>query len=72
MDSMNPETSGETVAATPTYGAPPLQSMIGEIQDRVGTLNLHVKDVIKQRPATCLLAAAGLGFLIARLARRRS
>jgi len=45
---------------------------IEELKDRIVSLNQRAKGFIKEHPAACLLGALGLGYLVARLARRRS
>jgi hypothetical protein len=45
---------------------------IEELKQRMETLNHQVQGFIKEHPAACLMAALGLGYLFARMARRRS
>jgi hypothetical protein len=45
---------------------------IDEARRRLRTLNSQATQVIKDHPTACLLGALGLGYLIARLARRES
>ena len=45
---------------------------IEELKQRIVSLNDRVKGFIKAHPATCLMGALGLGYLFARIARRRS
>ena len=49
-----------------------LRPRIEELKERIGSLNDRVKGFIKEHPAACLMGALGLGYLIARIARRRS
>jgi hypothetical protein len=45
---------------------------IQELKERLEALNHRVQGFIKEHPAACLMGALGLGYLFARLARRRS
>ena len=45
---------------------------IEELKERIVSLNDRVKGFIKDHPAACLMGALGLGYLFARIARRRS
>jgi hypothetical protein len=45
---------------------------IEELKERIGSLNDRVKGFIKEHPTACLMGALGLGYLFARIARRRS
>jgi hypothetical protein len=49
-----------------------LRSRIEELKERIASLNDQAKGFIKQHPAACLMGALGLGYLFARIARRRS
>jgi hypothetical protein len=49
-----------------------LRPRIEELKERMETLNDQVKGFIKAHPAACLMGALGLGYLFARIARRRS
>jgi hypothetical protein len=49
-----------------------LRPRIEELKQRMETLNHRVQDFIKEHPAACLMGALGLGYLFARMARRRS
>lgn len=49
-----------------------LRPRIEELKERIESLNGRVKGFIKEHPAACLLGALGLGYLFARIARRRS
>jgi len=49
-----------------------LRPRIEELKERIGSLNGQVKGFIKEHPAACLMGALGLGYLFARIARRRS
>jgi len=43
-----------------------------ELKERLASLNDRTKGFIKEHPAACLVGALGLGYLFARIARRRS
>jgi hypothetical protein len=43
-----------------------------ELKERLEALNDRVQGFIKEHPAACLMGALGLGYLFARIARRRS
>jgi hypothetical protein len=45
---------------------------IEEAKRRLHSLNSQATQLIKDHPAACLLGALGVGYLIARLARRES
>ena len=45
---------------------------IEELKERLDLLNERVKNFIKERPAACLAGAMALGYVVARIARRRS
>jgi hypothetical protein len=49
-----------------------LGSRIEELRERIVSLNDRAKGFIKEHPAACLMGALGLGYLVARIARRRS
>jgi hypothetical protein len=49
-----------------------LRPRIEELKERIVSLNDRAKGYIRQHPAACLGAALGLGYLVARIARRRS
>jgi hypothetical protein len=49
-----------------------LRPRIEELKARIDVLNNRAAGFIKEHPAACLLGALGLGYLIARIARRRS
>ena len=49
-----------------------LRPRIEELKERLESLNDRVKGFIKEHPAACLMGALGLGYLFARIARRRS
>lgn len=54
-----------------TDGEPALQARIEELRDRLQVVNERVKAFIMERPAACLVGAMALGYLVARIARRR-
>jgi hypothetical protein len=45
---------------------------IEELKGRIVSLDDRAKGFIKEHPEACMLGALGLGYLFARLARRRS
>jgi hypothetical protein len=49
-----------------------LRPRIEELKERIVSLNDRAKGFIKEHPAACLVGALGLGYLFARIARRRS
>jgi hypothetical protein len=49
-----------------------LRQRIEELKERIVSLNDQAKGFIKEHPAACLMGAMGLGYLVARMARRRS
>jgi hypothetical protein len=49
-----------------------LRSRIEELKERIGSLNDQAKGFIKEHPVACLMGALGLGYIFARIARRRS
>jgi hypothetical protein len=49
-----------------------LRPRIEELKERILSLNDRAKGFIKEHPAACLVGALGLGYLFARIARRRS
>ena len=53
-------------------GSDELRPSIEELKERIVSLNDRAKGFIKEHPAACLLGALGLGYLVARMARRRS
>ena len=48
------------------------RSRIEELKERIVSLNDQAKGFIKEHPRACLMGALGLGYLFARIARRRS
>jgi len=48
-----------------------LGSRIQELKERIVSLNDRAKGFITEHPAACLMGALGLGYLVARIARRR-
>jgi hypothetical protein len=56
----------------PRDGDDGLLSRIEELKERIVSLNDRAKGFIKEHPAACLMGALGLGYLFARIARRRS
>jgi hypothetical protein len=64
------EKSGEAEAAND--GNAGLRPHIEELKQRIQSINERAQGFIKEHPAACLMAALGLGYLFARVARRRS
>ncbi len=71
---MQSTTSEESKAAVeaPDTGEQESRQPIDELKERLELLNERVKNFIKERPAVCLAGAVALGYLVARIARRRS
>jgi hypothetical protein len=68
---MDTTVTGENAEKT-NDGDEGLRPRIEELKERMATLNDEVKGFIKAHPAACLMGALGLGYLFARIARRRS
>ncbi len=49
-----------------------LRPRLEELKERVVALNDRATGFIKEHPVACLMGALGLGYLFARIARRRS
>jgi hypothetical protein len=49
-----------------------VRPQIEEAKRRLGEINGRVTGFIKEHPVACLLGAVGLGYLVARVARRGS
>ena len=64
------EHPGEAEAAN--HGNAGLRASIEELKERIQSINQQAKGFIKEHPGACLMAALGLGYLLARAARRRS
>jgi hypothetical protein len=62
--------SGEDDAAKDSNAG--LRARIEELSERIQAINDSAKGFIREHPAACLMAALGLGYLFARVARRRS
>jgi hypothetical protein len=45
---------------------------IEELKERLVALNDRAQGFIKEHPVACLMGALGLGYIFARIARRRS
>ena len=45
---------------------------IEQAKEQLGRLTGRITDFIQEHPAACLLGALALGYLVARVARRRS
>ena len=56
----------------PRDGDDGLRARIEELKARIVSLNDRAKGFIKEHPAACLMGALGLGYLFARIARRKS
>jgi ElaB/YqjD/DUF883 family membrane-anchored ribosome-binding protein len=63
---------GITEAGEGTQHNGQLESAVDELKDRLQSLNERVTEFIKERPAASLLGAAAVGYVLARIARRRS
>jgi hypothetical protein len=49
-----------------------VRPQLEKARERLRSLDGQARDFIKQHPGVCLLGALGLGYLIARVARRQS
>jgi hypothetical protein len=49
-----------------------LRARIEELKERIASLDDRAQGFIREHPAACLMGALGLGYLVARIARRRS
>jgi hypothetical protein len=47
-----------------------LKPGLEDAKGRLESLNVRVKELVKEHPGACLLGALALGYLVARLARR--
>jgi len=56
----------------PRDGDDGIRPRIEELKARIVSLNDRAKGFIKEHPAACLMGALGLGYLFARIARRKS
>jgi hypothetical protein len=48
-----------------------LRPRIEELKERIVSLNDRATGFIKEHPVACLMGALGLGYLVARISRRR-
>ena len=48
-----------------------LHVAIARSQDAIREIDGHVRRFVQQRPMACVLGAVGIGYIVARLARRR-
>lgn len=48
------------------------RAVLEALKERVAELNERAKGLIKERPLACLVGAVALGYVVARIARRRS
>lgn len=48
-----------------------VRSRIEELKERMVSLNDRAEGFIKEHPVACLMGALGLGYIVARIARRR-
>ncbi len=48
------------------------EDRVEELKERLQELNDRVKAFSRERPAACLVGAMAIGYVVARLARRRS
>ena len=69
---MDTTVNQEQATEQQTDGNGGLRPRIEELKERIGSLNERAKGFIKEHPAACLVGALGLGYLFARMARRRS
>jgi hypothetical protein len=69
---MDTTVNQEQATERQTDGNDGLRPRIEELKERIGSLNERAKGFIKEHPAACLVGAVGLGYLFARMARRRS
>lgn len=53
-------------------GSDGLRPRIEELRRRIAAIDDQAKGFIKEHPVACLMGALGLGYLFARIARRRS
>jgi len=49
-----------------------IRAPIEAAKERLRSLNQRAQSYIKEHPAACLMGALALGYVVARLARRRS
>jgi hypothetical protein len=69
---MDTTVNEEQATERQTDGNDGLRPRIEELKERIVSLNDRAKGFIKEHPAACLVGALGLGYLFARIARRRS
>jgi hypothetical protein len=69
---MDTTVNQEQATEQQTDGNDGLRPRIEELKERIVSLNERAKGFIKEHPAACLVGALGLGYLFARMARRRS
>jgi hypothetical protein len=75
MQSTTSEENSEAAVEAPDTGEQASRQPIDqldELKQRLDRLNERVKSFIKERPAACLVGAMALGYVVARIARRRS
>ena len=72
MESNGLQGSREAAVTADADEAQSPRSIVEELRGRLDSVNERVKGFIKERPAACLLGAAALGYILARIARRRS
>jgi hypothetical protein len=72
MQSTSSDEKIEDAADIPGNGMHDLHATIDELKGRLEEINERVKGFIRARPVTCLAGALALGYVIARIARRRS
>ena len=72
MQSTSSEGSTEAAEGTQSNGQHEFDSAVDALKGRLQSLNERVIEFIKERPAACLLGAAAVGYIVARIARRRS
>ena len=69
---MDTTVNEEQATERQTDGNDGLRPRIEELKERIESLNDRAKGFIKEHPAACLMGALGLGYVFARVARRRS
>ncbi len=72
MQSTSADVSSESEVGSHAQSDQDLRQPMDELRERLQAANERVKGFIKDRPVTCLVGAMALGYVIARIARRRS
>lgn len=71
METSTAQQRSET-GVSQTESAHGQEDRVEELKERLQELNDRVKAFIRERPAACLVGAMAIGYVVARLARRRS